>query len=167
MRGNTYRDDPYDCLLRCPSVPEQSTREESNGQPGIFAHPVFGSGHERAFFVVAAGIAGFAGHDVVGPFPAKDGSNDQTEGEGEIQQTDDEGGVVVGRGRKGLLNADAPDSDDAEGDAGEIDGDQDCGESEIGENSKWVEGCFRDCCSLLSDATFRSDLVRSFQCGWR
>ena len=68
--------EPEDAPLRRPAVPDQRGRVQECRDPGVFAHPVFGSVEQLALVVVAARALGFARHDVVGPFAAEEGGEE-------------------------------------------------------------------------------------------
>ncbi len=63
---------PEDATVGRPTVPDQSCRVEEGGDPGVFAHAVFGSVHQFPLVVVASRLLGFARHDGVGPLPAEE-----------------------------------------------------------------------------------------------
>lgn len=72
--------------------------------------------------VVSPSFPCLAVHDAVDPAPAEEGGEEVPEGIGDVQQADDEGGVVVWRGGEGGLDGDVEDVETAEGDAGVVDG---------------------------------------------
>lgn len=98
--------EPEDALFDGPAVPDQGGGIEEGGDPGVLAHAVFGSVHQLALFVVAAGTLGFPRHDGIRPSAAEEGSEDVADGVGNVGQADDVGGEVVGRLGEGCLQRD-------------------------------------------------------------
>lgn len=114
-----------DVILRRPAVEDQRGWVEDGGEPGVFAHAVFRAEDEFAVGVIAAGFAGFAVHDGVDPAAAEERGEQVASGVGDVEQADDEGGVVVWGGGEGRLDADVEDVQRAKGYAGVVDGECD------------------------------------------
>lgn len=135
----TYRHGPYDALVCGPAVPDQSGGIEEGGDPGVFAHAVFGAVDELAGVVVAVGAPGFAGHDGVGPSAAEEGGEDVADGAGDVGQADLDGAEIVGWFGEGGFQADVQEVEGAEGDGGVVDCDGDGGEAEVEDDLERVD----------------------------
>lgn len=166
--GGTYRYWPYYALFRSPAIPDQSCWVEEGGDPGVFAHAVFGAVDELALVVVALCSLGFPSHDYIRPPTPEKTRKDVTDGVGYVGQADLNGAEIVRWFGEGGFQADVQQIQRAESDGGVVDCDGDGRKAEVKDDLERVEKSalepLNGSLGFLVDDLPRS---RPFQFRWR